>query len=78
MGWQVHLIRRVFRARAEQLRAERQSWGEELSQVEVDTVDSYQGREKSFIIFSCVRASPAASGTGIGFLRHEARLNVRM
>jgi len=41
--------------------------------IEVASVDAYQGREKEFIIISCVRSS---ENQGIGFLRDPRRLNV--
>jgi senataxin len=57
--------------------------------VEIATVDGFQGREKDIIIFSCVRAPSAVSvsalpdvadregeGEGIGFLKSFQRLNV--
>ena len=43
--------------------------------VEVNTVDSFQGREASVIIFSCVRA---AGSKGIGFLSDVRRMNVAL
>ena len=41
-------------------------------QIEVNTVDGFQGKEKDIVIFSCVRTSPH----GIGFLADERRVNV--
>eukprot|EP00520_Triparma_pacifica_P017561 CAMPEP_0118669890 /NCGR_PEP_ID=MMETSP0785-20121206/21150_1 /TAXON_ID=91992 /ORGANISM="Bolidomonas pacifica, Strain CCMP 1866" /LENGTH=1092 /DNA_ID=CAMNT_0006564619 /DNA_START=185 /DNA_END=3460 /DNA_ORIENTATION=- len=41
--------------------------------VEIASVDSFQGREKDYIIMTCVRSSSSA---GIGFLADPRRLNV--
>lgn len=43
-------------------------------EVDVDTVDAFQGSQKDIILYSTVRSS--ANKYGIGFLKSEARINV--
>ncbi|GAA5936152.1 hypothetical protein JCM10213_004695 [Rhodosporidiobolus nylandii] len=47
----------------------------EVSEVEVNTVDGFQGREKAVILLSTVRSNP---GGHIGFLTDRRRLNVAL
>ncbi len=46
-----------------------------LKNIEVNTVDGFQGREKEIILISLVRANPQAI---LGFIKDERRLNVAM
>jgi len=63
---QAALLRRAFS----------QALGYEYHQsIEVNTVDSFQGREANIVIFSCVRA---AGSKGIGFLSDVRRMNVAL
>lgn len=47
-----------------------------MDRVEVNTVDSFQGREKDIVIVSCVRARE--SGGDIGFISSLQRMNVAL
>ncbi len=60
---------------AAQVRAIRDVLPESVQEVEVKTVDGYQGREKEIIVFSCVRSN---SDGNVGFLSDPRRLNVAL
>mgnify|MGYP001404727851 FL=1 len=60
---------------AAQVRAIRDVLPESIQDVEVKTVDGYQGREKEVIVFSCVRSN---SDGKVGFLSDPRRLNVAL
>ena len=51
------------------------------SELDVNSVDGFQGREKSVIIMSCVRSDnmrPEGQARGIGFVKDPRRINVSM
>lgn len=46
-----------------------------FDEIQVSSIDGFQGKEKDFIIFSCVRSNKRS---GIGFLNNKNRLNVAL
>ena len=51
--------------------------GAKQQDVEINTVDAFQGREKDIVIFNCVRSNKLNTLQGsLGFLTDERRLNV--
>lgn len=63
-----------YKRQMQELRQSFDRAGVPTGDVEIDTVDSFQGREKDVIVFSCVRT--AAENRGIGFVRDVRRMNV--
>ena len=61
-----------YKAQVNALTDELRSLG--ADNIEVSTVDGFQGREKDVILLSCVRAG----GVSVGFLDDEKRLNVAL
>ena len=48
-----------------------------LADIEINTVDAFQGREKDIIIFNCVRSNTMnTEQASLGFLTDKRRLNV--
>lgn len=65
---QVQVIKRKLKI----LGAEVDKW---FSEVEVSTVDAFQGREMKYVILSCVRSNRSF---GVGFVSDERRVNVAL
>ncbi|TFK20432.1 P-loop containing nucleoside triphosphate hydrolase protein [Coprinopsis marcescibilis] len=74
---QISLLTRIFNTDSKFQAKFREVLGDtaamQLSQVEIKTVDGFEGREKEVIIFSTVRNN---TGGHIGFLADKRRLNV--
>mmetsp|Transcript_12749 Transcript_12749/g.46633 ORF Transcript_12749/g.46633 Transcript_12749/m.46633 type:complete len:878 (+) Transcript_12749:157-2790(+) len=71
---QVDLLKKLFKERL---------GSDILRELDINTVDGFQGREKDVIMFSCVRSSPYLTGRNakseavrIGFLQDKRRMNV--
>lgn len=54
----------------------RQVLPETAANVDVNTIDGFQGREKDVIIFSTVRTVSGKKNARIGFVADERRINV--
>lgn len=63
-----------YKRQMQELRQSFDRAGIPTGDVEINTVDSFQGREKDVIVFSCVRT--ASANRGIGFVRDVRRMNV--
>jgi len=48
---------------------------EAFAEIEIASVDAFQGREKDYILYTCVRSNPSSE---IGFLHDPRRLNVAL
>jgi ATP-dependent RNA/DNA helicase IGHMBP2 len=64
-----------YRAQAQALRESVAALSEAAQEVEVDTVDAFQGREKDAVLVSLVRSNPDG---GLGFLTDLRRMNVAL
>jgi len=64
-----------YKAQEKLLRTVLASIGGALGEVEVATIDSFQGREKEVIVLSCVRANDVGR---LGFLADDKRINVAL
>jgi senataxin len=49
----------------------------QMSDIEINTVDAFQGREKDIVIFNCVRSNILSTEqASLGFLNDQRRMNV--
>jgi superfamily I DNA and/or RNA helicase len=76
---QIRYLHRVFRQEEQWTAYFKESLGDErameVRDIEIKTVDGFQGREKEVIIFSTVRNNPFGH---IGFLAEQRRMNVAL
>ena len=71
----ISIITPYLAQRTEILKRLYESGADLSNDIEVSSVDGYQGRENDFIIFSTVRSNDSRK---VGFLRDERRLNVAL